>query len=1015
MAKLDDMSIEEIVYRIRALRMAAGIMHIGAHPDDEDIGLLSYAAHKCGARAIYWSATRGEGGQNRVGPYSAEPLGVYRTWETLEARSEDGGVASFGPFYDFGYCKDATDAFTKWGEENVVREMVRAIRLWKPAVLVSRWLGEPSDLHGHHQAVGIAVYKAFEAAGNPDMFPEFVEEGLSAWQPLKLYHSTDNTGGDYSAGAAFNLFGNINDDLEKDGILRINTGELEPVSGKTYQERAWTAYNKHQTQGLGLKPAPGDFYYYFSLYKSHVKVPARETTFFDGFDPTLSGLAERLGNDANTVREKLASAVECADKALETLRVDNRSGASICLLVGLARIREAGRALEDVEADPHTKKAVTDYIAEKTEEFEIAAAKCNGIELEGLSAEATVTPNQKFTVTSHLWNHGGADVNDVEMVLETPTGWDIKAGKTNREGRHTSVDFEVAAGKMASFSCPYWLVTPRSGYEYEWPTGEPCSRPFGPPELQVACRMKLGAEEITLRTPAIQRTAFAGGCRELPVTVIPPISLQPKSSLHFRPVSENEQILEIQVTARNNSYGEISGEMGLDILEGWKSEPASLEFSLPEYGDSKTVVFKVCIPAGVPEQTYTIRCKVSSGGRDYSHTVTPVRMGTPGLPGDPDVSNCSKESNIISPAEIKVFLINVEFAKRQTCAYVPGLKDGIRDALEPFGISFQELSGKELAYGDLSKFDVIVIGPNAYLASQDVRDNAQQLLNYAKNGGCLIIQYQGYGYQDKGFTPYDFHYNQPHDRVTYEKAAVTILEPDHPVFNFPNTIETKDFDGWVHDRGMYFFREYDKQYKPLMSCFDIGEEPREGGYLACQYGRGDFFYTGYSFHRQLPAGVGGAFRLFANLLALPAARLRERMDFLQSIDLFSEFKEDQLESVARIMFQRWEDDGTVLCKRGDTGDELYFVYSGTVDVLLSEGEGKEEKAIASVDVGACVGEMAVLGDIPRTATLRANGDIELLVISGKDFQSVLNENPRMAIKLLNLLVKRVHQYQQKTG
>lgn len=1014
MPDFGDLSIEEIVYRIRALRMAAGIMHIGAHPDDEDIGLLSYAAHKYGARAIYWSATRGEGGENKIGPYSDESLGIYRTWETLEARSEDGGVASFGSFYDFGYSKNAAATFAKWGEENVVREIVRAIRLWKPAVLVSRWRGEPSDLHGHHQAVGIAVYKAFEAAGNPEMFPEFVEEGLSAWQPLKLYFSTDNAGGDYSAGAAFNLFGNINEDFEKDGILRINTGELDPVSGKTYQECAWTAFNKHQTQGMGVKPAPGDFYYYFSLYKSRVQVPAKESTFFDGFDPTLAGLAERLGNDASLVREKLASVVECADKALDTLRVDNHSGASTSLLLGLARIREAGRALEDVEADPHTKKAVTSYINEKTEEFELAVAKCNGIELEGLSAESTVTPNQKFTVTSYLWNHRGADVNNVQMVLEAPTGWDVKTGETNREGLHTFVDFEVTVGKMASFSCPYWLVTPRSGYMYEWPKGEPCCRPFGRPELQLACRMKLGAEELTLRVPVIQRSAFAGGYRELPVMVIPPISLQPESSLYFRPVSENEQILEIKVTAHNNSYGEISGETSLDIMEGWKSEPASLELSLPEYGDSKTVDFRVSIPAGAPEQTYTIHCKVSSGGRDYSHTITPVRMGTPGLPGDPDASNCSKECNIISPAEIKVFLINVEFAKRQTYAYVPGLWDGIRDALAPFGISFEELSGKELAYEDLSKFDVIVIGHDAYLVSQDVRDNAQHLLNYAKNGGCLIVQYQRYGYQGKGFAPYDFCYHQPHDRVTNEKAAVTILEPDHPVFNFPNTIEPKDFDGWVHDRGMYFFREYDKRYKPLMSCFDIGEEPREGGYLACQYGRGDFFYTGYTFHRQLPAGVGGAYRLFANLLALPSARLRERMNFLRRVDLFSEFNEEQLESTARIMFQRLKNNGTILCKRGDTGDELYFVYRGAVDVLQSVGEGEEEKPIASVGVGAFVGEMAVLGDIPRTATLRANGDIELLVISGKDFQSLLNENPRMAVKLLNLLVKRVGQLQQKT-
>lgn len=178
----------EIFYRLKGLGMAGAVLHIGAHPDDEDVGLMAYMARKMGVRIVYWSATRGEGGENRIGPYREETLGVYRTWESLDARAMDGGEALFGPFYDYGYSKFGEEALNKWGRDNLVQEMVRAIRLVQPQIVIARWTGKPVDNHGHHLAIGTVVPEAFAAAGNPACFPELRAQGLPAWQPCKLYH-----------------------------------------------------------------------------------------------------------------------------------------------------------------------------------------------------------------------------------------------------------------------------------------------------------------------------------------------------------------------------------------------------------------------------------------------------------------------------------------------------------------------------------------------------------------------------------------------------------------------------------------------------------------------------------------------------------------------------------------------------------------------------------------------------------------------------------------------------------
>src|SRR5918992_2142236 len=301
----------ELAYRLRALPMGAAVVHVGAHPDDEEAGLMAYLSRGMGARTVYWSATRGEGGQNRTGSERAEALGVIRTWESLDARALDGGEVLYGPFYDFGFSRSGEEALSRWNRREVLREMVRAIRLVQPLVLISRWRGGPEDGHGHHQAIGLAVAEAFDAAGDGAAFPELRAAGLPPWQPRKLYSSAV---GDWQPGEEF-TFGAQLPDLDRQRFLRINTGEFDPISGRTYQELAWIGVNRHQSQAMAFLPVRGDYFAYYRLDRSFVETTEPEAGFFDGLDPTLPGLPQKAGSAVPPLPEGLEEAPQHAVSA----------------------------------------------------------------------------------------------------------------------------------------------------------------------------------------------------------------------------------------------------------------------------------------------------------------------------------------------------------------------------------------------------------------------------------------------------------------------------------------------------------------------------------------------------------------------------------------------------------------------------------------------------------------------------------------------------------------------------
>jgi hypothetical protein len=756
-------------------------------------------------------------------------------------------------------------------------------------------------MHGHHQAVAEAVAEAFDSACDPNQFPEMVGHGLVPWQPFKLYDSASGLQHLVNAGQGATRASHADVSPEHEDILRINTGEYDPVDGRTLQERAWQSVNCHQTQGMGFIPSPGDFYYQFHLRKTLVPVSSHDTHIFAGFDPTLTGIAD-LANGAPPLVKSVLSVSDQTGGLRSTLEVvKQRVGEAIGqyqpddplpsarpLLEGLSLLQDlehrlcqpgivpdpgsvAGRVPDDA-MPVHLVSSIASILGRKVKEFEEAIARCLGLRLQCLCTRRKLTPGESLWLSARLWNHRSVTIDKVHFHIGAPDNWDVIAeeGFEHHDAPENPVArYEVFAGDEADLSCPYWLEKPRQGDVYVFPREDLARQPLSPSPLEAECRLSMGEHQITIRGPVLHRKSFPGGYRELPPVVVPPISLHPESSQRFLLSTQSEQQLELRVLARcNDDEWPAEGHLKLQVPEGWHCSPSTMNVHLAQGGGAQTCTFQVRLPPSTPEGHYRLDYSIRCRNRDYGVVLTPVRRTAPGLPATEDESTCTNEEFLLSPACVTAHVVDARYPVDRNYACVEGAKEGLIDTLTSLGLCFERLSDYDIVHGDLGRFDAIVVGPNAYILRHSLRENAFRLLEYVKAGGTLIVQYQRYEYEQAGLAPYPFEYSRPHDRVTNERAPVKILRPESRLFQLPNAIGFHDFEGWVHDRGLYFLDKWDDRYVTYLSCSDPGEEPKEGGLLGCQFGRGNFVYIGYSLFRQLPAGVPGAFRLFLNMLAL---------------------------------------------------------------------------------------------------------------------------------------------------
>jgi len=872
-----DEGIAGLEQALRKLRTTARMTFVTAHPDDEDAGMLTLEARGHGASVTLVTLNRGEGGQNRTGSELFDALGVLRTLELLAAGQYYGVEQRFTKVADFGFSKNAEETLNKWGgHDSSLEDIVRVIREQRPDVVVSRFQGTRRDGHGNHQAAGMVGREAFKAAADPSRFPQQLKEGLLPWQAKKLYMDNVRATEDYT--------------------LRLDTGAYDPALGVSYAQFGLEGYSRQVSQGSGGgRIGPGHRYSYYKLLQSTIgSTETKEHSFYDGIDTSLSGLASALGAEESKVpflKPQLIELEHRVNDATGAVRPDDPSLAAPALLAGLAIVNDLLPRIESSSLSPAAKGELLDRLRTKHEQFEAAANLALGIALEVMvDADAPAAasgepveipasqrtflmaaPGQTFSLTARIYNRSKYTVTPDEIQLELPQGWqysELRKGlKPLNSGDDSFVRFRVKVPDNAEYTRPYWHRTDpqkESIVTIDQPRYQTLALPPWPVHAVASYHVEGGKGRIG----GVAQVRYADsvyGQEQRPLAVGPPLSVELQPSTQI--VSESRlDATEVTVDIRSNTPKPINAQARLDLPEGWKCEPASQTVSLQKEGEIGSAKFKIT-PARVSERQYEIKAIVELDGKRYSEGFSVV--------GRRDLGTFY----YYRPAVQEVSVLSVKTPPDLKVGYLMGAGDEIPAVLKQVGVNVEMISPSQLAAGDLSRYQTIILGIRAYDVRSDVRDYNKRLLEYVQGGGTLVVQYNmGVAAFNAGkYTPYPAWATAA--RVTVEEAPVKLLDPGDRVFHYPNEIQPRDFDGWIQERGVYFFTKaygpgigspsiiWDKRYKPLLSSHDPGELPLEGGLVKASYGKGTYIFTGYAFFRQLPAGVPGAVRLFVNIIS----------------------------------------------------------------------------------------------------------------------------------------------------
>jgi LmbE family N-acetylglucosaminyl deacetylase len=826
------------------------VLHNAAHPDDEDSFLIARLARRDHARVAYLSINRGEGGQNVIGPELFEALGVIRSEELLQARALDGGDQLFGRVMDYGFSKRREEAGAKWSEERVLCDIVRAIRVYRPQVMVARFVGGPADGHGQHQLVGHLSPQAFDKAADPAACPSQIASGLRPWQAKKFYVSEG-----------------FMPSPDNQPTLRLATGLYAPQYGRSYFEIAAQGRSQHRSQEMGMLELRGPHVSGVRLVKSHVATPAAESHLFDGIDVTVPGLAKTAGLPAGALQAPLLAMDAAAKQALGELDADEPHKIAPYLAAGLQAARAARSALATLPGASAEARAEADFLLLREErEWQAALIHAAGIAVDALAADGLVAPGEAVPVALRAYFPGSVAVQPGSARFELAAGWSAApatpADETDPRRRRreetpsAEAHFALTAPADARPTVPYWLEQPRQGDHFEWPADERQGQPFGPPLALAVWPMEVAGVAVEVEAAVQHRVADpARGELRRDLNVAPALAVALDTDLHVVPASAKPQTRRIAVRLTQHARAPLSGVVRLELPKGLTATPAEAPFALTGEDQRTAVAFTVTIPAGVPQGAHVVKAVATAGGASYRHGLREIAY------------DHIQTHRLLTEAAATVRVLDVKVAPVRV-GYVMGSGDRVPDAIRRLGLDVTLLDEDFLSAGDLSRFDTIVIGVRASQVRPDFVAANGRLLDFAKAGGTLIVQYQRPDYTDRKLAPFGGLMKGPTARVTEEDAKVTLLQPEHPALSAPNRIGAADFDGWVQERSLYEFTDFGPELVPLLAAGDTGEEPGRGGYLHAKLGAGHYVYTGYAFFRQLPAGVPGAYRLFANLLSL---------------------------------------------------------------------------------------------------------------------------------------------------
>lgn len=906
---------------IRKLGVYGSFMQAPAHPDDETNALFAMFGYGMGFRTIDLQNNRGDGGQNEIGPELFRDIAVLRTAELLSAHRIDGAEQYFTRAIDYGYSFDPQEVIQKWGRQDIVGDYVRLIRTLRPDVVLTMNIqGRGGDRA--HEATTVLFREAYEAAGDPSKYPEQLQQGLRPWQPKKLYFAAPapapnadgrggaNPGGGGRAGGGGRGRGRGNaagDTAIAQGpnppaanpqaqaaprtpavkLAPANTNVYDPLLGRTYAEIGADARSNHKCQGTSGLPALPGFNNGrggggfggggYQLMESAIpgQKDKTETSMFDGVDTSLEAIAQYAGsNPPAALTSAIAAIAADAKAARNAFDSGNDAGTAQPIEAGLAAIRSLRSQLGGMGLNDSARYEIDFRLGIKERDYQDAVLAAHGVSFDAVADDGLVIGGQPVRLSILASNRGASDVSVTSVSI---SGFDTAAacapGVAKKDAVYTCTS-DAHVPKNAKLTTPYftdnyWKHPENQAIQIFDPDVE-FGVPFAPTPFRVTFHIKAGDVEVTRDVPVEFRYVkdLYLGDKRMELNVVPAFSVSVTPGLAVLPSSGGATTAqvkrEVHVSVINGAKSAAEASVALDLPAGWKATPASVPLTFGHEDEALSARFEVTAPASAKVGQYTIRAVVTSPtvpNQKFSEGYQVIEY--------PHI----QRRQVIKPAEASFKVVDVKVTPNINVGYIVGVGDQVPPALEQLNAKVSFIDEDELAWGDLSKHDVIITGVRAYERRDDLRAYNRRLLDYVSRGGTVIVQYNKTEFNQAEYGPYPAKVSN--NRVSDESVPVKILAPADPVFNSPNKIGPAAWAGWVQERGLYFLGDKDPKYIDLVSMTDsFKDNPGEklGSMVEAKYGRGRWIYLGLGLWRQLPAGTDGAYQILANLISLPKAK-----------------------------------------------------------------------------------------------------------------------------------------------
>ena len=801
------LSSAEIYDAIEKLNILGSVLYIAAHPDDENTRLISYFSNDVKARTAYLSLTRGDGGQNLVGPEIRELLGVIRTQELLEARKVDGGEQFFTRANDFGYSKHPDETLTLWNKDEVLNDVVTVIRKFKPDIIINRFNHRtPGSTHGHHTSSAMLSIEAFDLASDINYH---TKTPINTWQPKQLYFNT--SWWFYGGREQFKK-------ADKSNLISFDVGTYYNSKGLSNNEIAALSRSKHQSQGFGSTGSRGKQLEYLEHLKGNF--PKDKKSIFDGIDTSWNRI--KGGNEIGIILSKVQNDFDFKNPS-----------------ASLNDLIKAYKLINNLD-DEHWRNL-------KSKEIKKIIEACAGLYLEPLAMAASTTQNSTIKLNIEAINRSNFNIilKGIEII---PSQTKINKGILLENNVSNTFSAEFLIDSTQKYSTPYWLYKKGTLGMYN-AENKYIGLAVTPRELHVIFDLNFNGSQIKIDKNIIYKyNDPVKGEVYNNFDVLPEVSVSLNEKVYIFADNTSQKVTIKVKSGKEN----LEGNLTLCIPENWRVTPESYTVKLNNKGEEKSFDFELTPNSNQTEGIISPMIEV--GTNFYTDELVEIDY------------NHIPYQTVLMPSEAKVVRLNID-KKGQYIGYIQGAGDEIPTSLRQIGYTVVELKEDEITAEKLKNFDAVVLGIRAYNTNEKSKFYQKTLFDYIEKGGTLITQYNtNFRLKVDQVAPSNLKLSR--DRVTDENSVVTILNPDHELVNYPNKITQNDFEGWVQERGLYFPNEWSDKFTPILSMKDKDETPKNGSLLVSKHGKGYFIYTGLSFFRELPAGVSGAYKLFANMVSI---------------------------------------------------------------------------------------------------------------------------------------------------